>query len=230
MEGIIMQLPKYTVYRCKRKSIRLVLKANGTFAVYCPKRCPVKDIEEVLANHCEEMQKSFYQRQDKLFCDENGTETLPLLGHRYPLVRTDKKRFVFDGSRFLTPTYNQEEIRRLYRELLRKKAKDMIPCIARELSDKFNLPFSGLTVKAIYSRYGSCSSRKHLNFSLALMAFDIEFIRFVVSHELCHTVYMNHSSDFYALLDKVYPEHRKVKSEGAAERSAIFKAIHFSPA
>lgn len=226
----MQELPKYTVYRCKRKSIRIVLRANGTFAVYCPKRCPTKDIEEILSKHALLMKEHFNAKSDALFTDGSGSQTLPWLGKRYPLALTDKKRFSFDGSRFLTPTDNKEEIRILYRELLRKKSKELIPIIATEIAQKHSLSFSGLTVKAIYSRYGSCSSKKHLNFSLALAAFDTEFIRFVVSHELCHTVFMNHSTDFYALLDKVYPDHRKVKNEGAAERSVILKAIHFSPA
>ena len=39
---------------------------------------------------------------------------------------------------------------------------------------------------------------------------------YVVVHELCHLVYMNHSKDFYALLAKILPDYK--------ERRALLKA------
>ena len=223
-------LPEYSVYRSKRKSIRIVLRQNGTFAVYCPKRCPVKDIEAALSRHHKQMRDKFNLRADILFAPDNGEGSLPLLGKRYPLTYGTVKKLVFDGERFISPTADREEVRLQYRELLRKKAKEILPAMASETAEKFGLTFCGISVKAIYSRYGSCSSKKHLNFSLALAAFNEEFIRFVVCHELCHTAHMDHSASFYAMLDRLCPDHRRIKSEGGAERSAILKGIHFSPA
>ncbi|MBR2474649.1 MAG: M48 family metallopeptidase [Clostridia bacterium] len=223
-------LPKYTVYRSSRRSIRLVLRPNGSLSVYCPKRCPIKDIEEMIKRHFKEMQEKFNSKADALFKTVNGQITLPLLGTRYPVVFEKVKKLSFDGASFISPTESIEELRSFYREFLREQAKMIMPAVANEISEGFGLSYNGLTVKAIYSRYGSCSAKKHLNFSLALAAFDMEFIRFVISHELCHTAHMNHGQGFYSLLGKVYPEHRSVQANGARERSAILKAIFFSPA
>ena len=36
-----------------------------------------------------------------------------------------------------------------------------------------------------------------------------EVIDAVVAHEICHLAHLNHSSRFYALLDKFCPDHRR---------------------
>ena len=137
----------------------------------------------------------------------------------------EAKRFGFDGTRFLSPTKDVEKTKSLYKEYLRNVTKARIQDLVCEIADSNGLSCNGYTVKSMYSRYGSCSGKKHLNFSLALGAFNEEFIRFVVCHELCHTVHMNHGKEFYDLLSELCPDHVSIRKIGARERSEILKAI-----
>ena len=225
-----MSIPDYVIYRSKRRTVRLTLRTNGTFAVYCPMKYPKKDIEALIEKHSASLISKMQARSDELFTVVNGCETLPLLGKRYPLTFGSVKYFTFDGEKFISPVTEREAVRELYREYLRATLKSMLPPMADDISSRFGLHYNGITVKAIFSKYGSCSSKKHLNFTLALAAFDTEFIRYVVSHELCHTVHMDHSTKFYKLLDKVCPEHRSIKENGRKQRSVILKAILYRPA
>jgi predicted metal-dependent hydrolase len=222
-----MDIPSYTVYKSKRKSIKLVLRADGTLAIYCPKRCSREYIEEVIAKHYANLKKHHEARSDALF-GESG-DTLLLYGKRYPIIYNNVKKLNFDGQSFISPSKDKEIIRKEYRELLRKETRRAVTALINEISGKHGFSYGKISIKSTYSRFGSCSSKKNLNFSLSLAAFDADFIRFVVSHELCHTVHLNHGKDFYALLDKVCPMHRKIKSDGAKERSEILKSIFFEP-
>lgn len=217
-------LPKYTVYKSKRKSIRLTLRANGTFAVYCPKGCPNSQIEDIVRKNYKQLLNKLESCPDPLTA-ENNELSLPLLGVRYSVAFTESKRFGFDGTRFLSPTKDVEKTKSLYKEYLRNVTKARIQDLVCEIADSNGLSCNGYTVKSMYSRYGSCSGKKHLNFSLALGAFDEEFIRFVVCHELCHTVHMNHGKEFYDLLSELCPDHVSIRKNGARERSEILKAI-----
>ena len=63
--------------------------------------------------------------------------------------------------------------------------------------------YNGVTIKDMSSRWGSCSNRKHINLSLLLMTLPWHLIDYVLLHELCHTVELNHSDRFWALMDRV---------------------------
>lgn len=43
------------------------------------------------------------------------------------------------------------------------------------------------------------------------MQYPDEAVDYVVVHELAHLAYMNHSRDFYALIEKYMPDYRRRK-------------------
>ena len=54
------------------------------------------------------------------------------------------------------------------------------------------------------SRWGSCSSTGTMSFSWRLAFAPADVMRYVVMHELAHTKYMDHSSDFWATVHELY--------------------------
>lgn len=75
------------------------------------------------------------------------------------------------------------------------------------------LQFTGGEVKSIRikdqkTRWGSCSSLHNLNFNWRLIMAPGEVLDYVVVHELCHLTHMNHSRDFWNMVEKVMPDYR----------------------
>ena len=66
------------------------------------------------------------------------------------------------------------------------------------------------------TRWGSCSIRGDLSFNLLLCELPEEVMDYVVIHELCHRIEMNHSARFWQLVrkqDASYSAHRKYLRE-----------------
>lgn len=61
------------------------------------------------------------------------------------------------------------------------------------------------------TRWGSCSSRGTLSFNWKLMLAPMRVLDYVVVHELCHLIEMNHSPRFWALLESIMPEYKEYR-------------------
>ena len=102
-----------------------------------------------------------------------------------------------------TSEAGQLMIRTAVIETLRAEAHAVLPPMVERLAAQHDFSYNGLTVKNIHSKWGSCSTTNHLNFSLYLMLLPDELIEFVVLHELCLTVHKNHSARFHTLLNSI---------------------------
>lgn len=102
-------------------------------------------------------------------------------------------------------------------EELRKKAKQILPIRLKELSLFFNeniiirntfgfkvkepFNYNRIAIKNNKTNWGSCSIKKNINLNMNLVELPQELMDYVIKHELCHLVHLNHSSKFHKLLD-----------------------------
>lgn len=68
-------------------------------------------------------------------------------------------------------------------------------------------PFHQVRIKEQKSRWGSCSSKRNLNFNWRLIKAPDSVLDYVVVHELCHLKEMNHSKRFWSHVKAVMPEY-----------------------
>jgi predicted metal-dependent hydrolase len=84
----------------------------------------------------------------------------------------------------------------------RAQAKALLPTELERLATLHGFKYNSVKIRKTKTRWGSCSSKGNINLSLFLMQLPAHLIEYVLLHELCHTVQMNHSPAFWALLDK----------------------------
>ena len=97
-----------------------------------------------------------------------------------------------------------EDIRRLADEASRD-----IPERVRRFAPVVGVQYGRITIRNQKSKWGSCSSRGNLNFNCLLMLAPPSVRDYVVVHELCHLVELNHSKRFWALVAGVLPGYRQ---------------------
>lgn len=67
------------------------------------------------------------------------------------------------------------------------------------------------TVEVVESKrqWGSCNSDKRITFNYRLAMAPLEVIDYVIVHELCHLIHMNHDRSFWRLVGSVLRDYKK---------------------
>ena len=86
---------------------------------------------------------------------------------------------------------------------LRHEAARLLPERLLNLAARHGFACTGVKIFNSRSHWGSCTARKSINLSLSLMLLPWHLIDYVLLHELCHTVEMNHCERFWRLMDRV---------------------------
>lgn len=70
---------------------------------------------------------------------------------------------------------------------------------------EFPFEYGQVRIKNQRRAWGSCSSKKNLNFNWRLVTLPVELADYIIVHELCHTIHLNHSAAFWNLLKSYLP-------------------------
>ena len=96
------------------------------------------------------------------------------------------------------------EIEAFYRRAARKKIIERTAWYAKLMG----VTYGRISIRAAKTRWGSCSGEGNLNFHWKLILMPPEILDYVVVHELAHRKQMNHSSLFWAEVEKVLPDYK----------------------
>lgn len=99
---------------------------------------------------------------------------------------------------------SQEEI-----ETLARMAKKVLPERVARFAEILGVSYGRITIRNQRSLWGSCTAEGNLNFNCLLMLAPRDVADYVVVHELCHRLEMNHSQRFWKHVADVIPDYRE---------------------
>jgi len=83
-----------------------------------------------------------------------------------------------------------------YKEKARKLCEEKCEFWA----EKMKVEYNRISIKTLKTKWGSCSSKKNLNFNYKILFLSEKDRDYLIVHELSHLVHMNHSSKFWDLV------------------------------
>lgn len=90
--------------------------------------------------------------------------------------------------------------------------KHLVPWLD-DLSDELKLPYSKVLVKGQRTRWGSCSPQKTISVNRNLLFLSPSLVRYVLIHELVHTIQLDHSPKFWELVRERVPNSKELNRE-----------------
>ena len=211
----------YTIkVRNNSRSIRLQVSLQNGLEVSVPKGTSRKQIERVLSQNHDWIVDSLGQIPARLERVKPQEIELSAIGKRwnveYEVMSYPRIRVEDSGEATLSV---QGDLRDPYqvavalRKWLGRRAQEhLVPWLVA-VSDEFELPYGKVLVKAQRTRWGSCSSEKTISINRNLLFLPPSLVRYILIHELVHTVQLDHSRKFWELVSARTPKSIELKQE-----------------
>lgn len=130
-----------------------------------------------------------------------------VLAHYDAMQEKMEKLSQQNGNSHLSES-QKEALEKRYRSLARE-------CITRRASyyaAQLGVTYSSIRIAEQKTRWGSCSSRGTLSFHWRLVLAPPAVMDYVVVHEVCHLIHMDHSPDFWAEVESLMPDYKVYKT------------------
>lgn len=213
----------YNVLHVSRKTMEIAVHPNKRVVVKAPLGTLRDEIEGRLRRRARWVlrQIDYFQQFEPRTPVRRfvSGETHLYLGRQYRLkvVRADanqvkmtRGRVVVEIDEEILPELVAAYLEDWYRSRARQYFQECLERCAQDFIRRgYELP--RLQIKKMRTRWGSLSQNGTLTLNLSLMRAPRECIEYVITHELCHLKYDDHSAGFYKYLERLMPDWEKRK-------------------
>ena len=207
--------------RARRMTLR-ISKLDGRVTLTVPRSVTEQDAIGFVREKADWIAKARTAVPDEVVV-RLGAE-LPLEGRMMRVVRGVSRRAVI-GELIEAP---ENQTGRAVAVSLKEYARPVIMAAAERHAAALGVRVGKISLRDTRSRWGSCSHEGNLMLAWRLIMAPPEVLDYVVAHEVAHLREMNHSPDFWALVEHLCPEFRTHKAwlrrDGAALHRYRFHA------
>jgi predicted metal-dependent hydrolase len=217
IEGIEKEI---TVIKKKRKTISIKITNEGEVIVSTPLYVSNEKIKQIIEN-----KKNWIASKLKLVKSEEETinenkDCISFLGIECKINIYEgcnaSTRLMFENNEFhiyvserLKDNKN-ESINEILKKWYRLQARNILEKRTTIYAEKLKVYPNKIFIKDQKTRWGSCSSKGNINYNYRIIMTPLEVIDYLVVHELCHMVHLNHSKEFWNLVGSIIPNYKDI--------------------
>ncbi len=200
------------------KSVRLKVDMGGQIVVTLPYPVPYRMAIEFVKQHAGWIAQERHKR-------------LSLLEDGMSIGRAHTLRFVYEPDLVSVRTRVtaleviirhagavqdpevQEAAVRAATRALKNEALQFLPKRLRDIAHAEGYSYSGVNIKHMRGRWGSCNQDKRITLNIFLLELPVELIDYVILHELAHTRALHHGPEFWAEFEAHLPHARILRRQ-----------------
>ncbi|RMG25359.1 MAG: M48 family peptidase [Bacteroidetes bacterium] len=203
-----------------RKTLGITVHPNQQVTVKAPLETPLEKIEEKVRKRAPWIlrQQRYFRSFEPLTPPRQyvSGESHLYWGRQYrlKLYQHPGECVKLKGGFFEVYTPDKARAGSLLRQWYQERAAHKLPELAKPWIERFEqyaVKPSGLSVKWMQKRWGSCSPKGQIILNIELVKAPRRCIEYVIVHELCHLVHPHHNRAFFALQTREMPDWQKWK-------------------
>ena len=195
---------EYTVRRSERaRRVRVVVEPTGSVEVVLPHRAAQREAAAAVRELRPWIERRLAETEAAREAVRARGNRLPFLGETLRARREPgRTRAHLRGDTLLYG--DRAQIERWYRRM----ARDEVVPLLDDAVAALGVDYTSLRIANQRTRWGSCSANGAMSFNWRLLLAPPEILEYVVWHEACHLVHMDHSPRFWSLLERHLPDYR----------------------
>jgi len=211
-------LPSYRITRSARKTLALHVR-DQCVEVRAPHRVGDLEIGAFVHQHRDwirrMLQQQAQQSQQRLRLVDGGM--VYYKGRELPLQIHQSQRpdVVVRPERLIISVQSGQEDRvpAVFRHWLMAQARLLLIPRTHALARHMGLGerLNDVVLRKTRSKWGHCTAGGRIQYNWLIMMAPDAVIDYMISHEVCHLVHMNHSAEFWALVASLCPQHRECR-------------------
>lgn len=193
---------EFNVQYGNRKKISIQMDSIGHITVKVPNHTS----DEIITSAVEQHGKGILEKLDKIAKTRAGQKTKEY---------QDKGKFLHLGKEYFlhelieTEGLNEEELKFNLKKFYFSSCKKVVGERIKIYQTQLKVKPKAIEIEESRTKWGSCSSTKKLTFNYRLAMAPIEVIDYVIIHELCHLLHMNHDRSFWRRVGSIMPDYKE---------------------
>ncbi|MBS4192430.1 M48 family metallopeptidase [Bacillus sp. FJAT-49705] len=203
-----------------RTSMGIYFDFYGNIEVQAPKgttdECVVQLIEEkwdMIQQKTKEMKDRMLGPKERVY---EHDESFLYLGNAYPIQINHDRNIaqdyvVFEGDKLhiYVKQPEDEKIKQALKRFYYKQCKAIVAKSISSYQNNFKVKPRSIRISDSKTTWGTCDSKLQLTFNWKLAMAPQKVIDYVVVHEMCHMVHLNHDRSFWRLVGKIMPDYKE---------------------
>lgn len=204
----------------KRTSMSIHIDGSGYVEVHVPKGISDDRVIQTLEEKWDWIQEKLTEMKERTLGSkakvyEHG-ESFLYLGKEYPIqishdntIQQDYVVFEDEKLHIYVKQLEDEKIKQALKRFYYQKCKMLVEKSIKSYQSNFKIKPRSIRITDNKTNWGTCDSRQQLTFNWRLAMAPQSVIDYVVVHEMCHLLHMNHDRSFWRLVGKILPDYKQ---------------------
>jgi predicted metal-dependent hydrolase len=204
----------------RQKTVRIYIDLYGNVEVQMPKGTSEERVLQYIEEKWEQILQKRLEMIERLDGKKNKVydhgETFLYLGNSYPIqifqegdISQDYVVFERDQLHIYVKNLEDEKIQTALKRFYYQQCKALVEKSIRTYQHNFKIKPRSFRINDSKTTWGTCDAKQQLTFNWKLAMAPQKVIDYVVVHEMCHMVHLNHDRSFWRLVGKIQPDYEQ---------------------
>ncbi|PLT33322.1 M48 family metallopeptidase [Bacillus sp. V5-8f] len=203
-----------------RTSLGITVDSYGNIEIQAPKGTPDDRVVQVIEEKWDLIQQKIKEMKDRMLGPQKKVyeygESFLYLGNTYPIeifqdinITQEHVMFKEEKLHIYVKQYDAEKIKQALKRFYYQQCKALVEKSISSYRSHFKTKPRSVHISDSKTAWGTCDSKRQLTFNWRLAMAPREVIDYVVVHEMCHMVHLNHDRSFWRLVGKIMPNYKE---------------------